>query len=208
MVETRNNTYRASRIGRAAIAVFYAAAMTFLFGCAASRPDIRIDFDRSADFSRYSTYAYVEDLGTDRAGYSTLVTTYFRQAVDREMQARGYRYTERDPELLINFFADAREVTEIRPRHDVWVTYGYYGYRYGMYQAWPVYADGAQTVRYRVGTANVDIVDARRRQLIWEGVAEGRLTSDVIDDPRSAIHATVAELFQHYPGTASIDVAR
>lgn len=188
------------------LAIGLVAAMTVLAGCAAVKPSIRIDSDRSADFDSYGSYAYVEDLGTDRAGYSTLVTNYFREAVDREMQARGYRYTETNPELLVNFFADAREVTEVRPRYDVWVTYGYYGYRYGMYHAWPVYADGAQTVRYKVGTANIDIVDARRRQLIWEGVAEGRLTSKVMDDPRSAIHETVADLFKHYPGKARVDV--
>jgi hypothetical protein len=171
-------------------------------GCAATGPEIRTDYDRSADFSSFESYGFPDELGTDRAGYSTLITTHFRQAVDREMQSRGYRYTESHPELLVNFFANVRNVTAIRSRPNVWVGYGYYGYRYGMYTAWPLYADNVDTVHYKVGTANIDIVDAERNQLIWEGVAEGRLTREVMENPQPAIESVVAELFSRYPGKA------
>ena len=177
-------------------------SMAWAMGCATTGPDIRIDYDRAVDFSTYTTYGFVEELGTDRAGYSTLITTYFRDAVDREMQTRGYQYTETNPDLVLNFFANARDVTEIRPRSRVWVGYGYYGYRYGMYHAWPLYADDVDTVHYKIGTANIDVVDAQRRQLIWEGVAEGKLTREVMNNPRPAIHAVVADLFDRYPGRA------
>lgn len=42
----------------------------------------------------------------------------------------------------------------------------YYGYRYGLYSAWPLYDRDVETVAYPVGTANVDIVDAGKKQLI------------------------------------------
>ena len=178
------------------------AATAMLSGCAATRPDIRTDYDRSADFSAYHTYGFPDELGTDRAGYATLITTYFRQAVDHEMQSRGYRYTENEPDLLVNFFANVRYVTTVRSRPRMWASYGYYGYRYGMYSAWPLYAEDVDTVHYRIGTANIDIVDADRDQLIWEGVAEGRLTSEVMENPQPAIESVVAELFSRYPGRA------
>lgn len=165
-------------------------------------PEVRTDYDRSADFSKFESYGFPDELGTDRAGYSTLMTTHFRQAVDREMQSRGYRYTEADPDLLVNFFANVRNVTAIRARPDMWVSYGYFGYRYGMYSAWPLYAHDVETVHYKVGTANIDIVDAARNQLIWEGIAEGRLTRKVMEDPQPAIESVVAELFSRYPGRA------
>ena len=183
-------------------ALIVAAAV--LFGCAATRPDIRTDYDRSADFSTYQTYGFADELGTDRAGYSTLLTTHFKQAVDQEMQRRGYRYTGSNPDLLVNFFANVRHVTTVRSRPRVVVSYGYYGYRYGMYSAWPLYADDVDTVHYRVGTANIDIVDAGRNQLIWEGVAEGRLTREAMENPQPAIESVVAELFSRYPGTAPV----
>lgn len=177
-------------------------AAALLSSCAATRTDIRTDYDRSADFSAYETYAFADELGTDRAGYSTLITRHFKQAVNHEMQSRGYRYSETDPDLLVNFFANARDVTTVRSRPRMYVSYGYFGYRYGMYSAWPLYADDVDTVHYRVGTANIDIVDAERNQLIWEGVAEGRLTREVMENPQPAIVSVVAELFSRYPGRA------
>lgn len=184
-----------------AAALLLATALALVAGCATTRkPDIRVDFDRSADFASYRTYGFPDELGTDRAGYSTLITTYFRDAVDREMQLRGYRYVETEPDLLVNFFANARDVIMTRRRPNMWVSYGYYGYRYGLYSAWPMYYDGVDTVQYRVGTANIDIVDAERNQLVWEGVAEGRLSRDIMENPQPAIDDVVRELFARYPG--------
>lgn len=175
-----------------------------LGGCATNPArTITIDQDRSADFSAFRSYGFPVELGTDRAGYSTLITSYFKQAVDREMQKRGFYYSHSDPDLLVNFFANVRDVTDIRRSPQVALGYGYFGYRYGLYGAWPHYQDSVETVHYKVGTANVDIVDADRSQLIWEGVAEGRLTRDAMQNPQAAIDAVVAELFMRFPGHAS-----
>lgn len=178
--------------------LFLSVVVAVLAGCAASKPAIRTDSDRSVDFSRFESYGFPDELGTDRAGYSTLITSYFREAVNREMQSRGYRYTQINPDLLVNFFANVRDVTAIRSHPNVWVGYGYYGYRYGMYSAWPLYADNVDTAHYKVGTANIDIVDAGHNQLIWEGVAEGRLTRAVMENPQPAIDSVVADLFSRY----------
>lgn len=177
-----------------------AAAIAALAGCATVGPKIRVDHDRAADFNAYQTYGYPAELGTDRGGYSTLITSYFRQAVDREMRLRGYQFAASNPDLLVNFFARARDVTDVRSVPGAWAGYGYYGYRYGLYSAWPLYASDVSTVHYKVGTANLDIVDAARKQLIWEGVAEGRLTQQAMEDPQAAISGVVTELFRLYPG--------
>ena len=44
------------------------AALLALAACA-SGPKIRADQDPSADFTRYRTYNFVAESGTDRAGY-------------------------------------------------------------------------------------------------------------------------------------------
>ncbi len=40
-------------------------------------------------------------------------------------------------------------------------------------------------------------------QLIWEGVAEGRITREDMKNPQAAIDTVVAELFQRFSGGAS-----
>lgn len=182
--------------------IAWVAALS-LTACATTGPDYRIDYDESANLAQYRTYGFPEELGTDRAGYSTLITTYFKDAVNREMQERGYTFAEDDPDLLVNFFANVRDVSDVRRTPRLSLGYGYFGYRYGLYGAWPFYDDDLSTVHYKVGTANIDIVDAERMQLIWEGVAEGRITREDMRNPERAISEVVGELFQRFPGSAS-----
>ena len=78
---------------------------------------------------------------------------------------------------------------------------GYYGYRGGMYGGgWYGGGTEVETVRYKVGTANIDVVDASKRQLVWEGIAEGKLTDKVMKDPRGAVNLVVTEIFKQFPG--------
>ena len=171
-----------------------------LAGCATQRgPDIRVNQSPDADFTAYSTFGFPEQTGTDRGGYSTLVTDYFKAAVRDQMEQRGYQYVDENPDLLVNFYANVRERTQIRSRPSA-AAYGYYGYRYGLYGAWPLYDRDFDTVTYPIGTANIDVVDAREKQMIWEGVAQGRIKEKDMDHPREAIAQVVAQLFARFPG--------
>jgi hypothetical protein len=183
--------------------VFAAAILSLatIAGCA-SGPDIRSDFDRTADFSTYETFGFASELGTDRAGYTSLITEHFKRAIRRELETRGYEYTETNPDLLANFYVSVREQTDIRSTPSTTAGAGYYGYRYGMYTGWPAYTTDVRTVHYKAGTANIDLVDAKRKQLVWEGVAEGRVRDEALENPGPAIDAVVAELFARYPARA------
>jgi hypothetical protein len=183
-----------------------AVLVVALAACAttARRPDIRVNTAPDADFTAYSTFGFPEQTGTDRGGYSTLVTDYFKAAVRNQMEARGYHYVEGKPDLLVNFFANVREHTEVRSDPTITPTFGYYRYRFGLYSAWPLYTPQVETVRYPVGTANIDVVDARKKQLIWEGVAEGRVSDRDMDQPQQAIASVVTQLFARFPGRAGI----
>jgi hypothetical protein len=166
-------------------------------------PTIRVDSAPDAQFASYGSFGFPEQTGTDRGGYSTLVTNYFKSAVREQMEQRGYRYVDENPDLLVNFYANVRERTEVRSSPSI--GYGYYGYRYGLYGAWPLYERDRDidTVTYPIGTANIDVVDAKRKQLIWEGVAEGRIRDADMRQPQQAINTVVAQLFERFPGRAA-----
>ena len=175
------------------------AAILLIAGCATTKaPPSRIDYDKKADFSVYRTFGFPKETGTDRGGYSTLVTSYFKSSVTTAMEARGYKYSEEHPDLLVNFYMNTRERTETRSSPPIG-GYGYYGYRYGLYSAWPMY-DEDRTVTYKVGTINLDIVDAEKKQLIWEGVSEGRVSDEAMANPKVTVNAVVTELMRQYPG--------
>ena len=181
-----------------------AAALSMLAGCE-SGPTIRSNADPSANLSSYKTYMFAEKTGTDGQNFSTPITSYFKESIRREMDARGYKYVEGGPaELLVNFNANARENVDVRTTPGATYGYGgYYGYRGGMYGYGAAYAPEVQTVRYKVGTANVDVVDLSKKQVVWEGIAEARLTDKMMKDPRTAISGVITEMFLQFPGRAA-----
>ena len=113
------------------------------------------------------------------------------------MEARGYRYTESDPDLLVNFSARLAKKVQVDPLTSQQI--GYYSYRrVGVYKTWPSYAYQNNVDEYTEGTLNIDLVDAKRKQLVWEGVAVGRVTDDKLANPEPAIDKAVAEIFTKY----------
>jgi len=175
------------------------AALALLVAACAAGPEYRSDYDRSVDFTNYETYGFMENMATDKGAYSSLLTAHFENAIRREMDALGYRYAEADPDLLINVFANVEDVEAVRTRRTPNVGLNYYDYRYGMYGTFPLYRNEVETVRYKQGTANIDVVDAEERRLIWEGVAEGRLSAAALQDPAAAVDVAVANMFDLYP---------
>ena len=173
--------------------VTLAIAALMLAGCA-SGPEVRANYDQGVDFSAYRTFGFFETLGTDASGYESLVTQTLKSAVRREMEARGYTYAETGADLLINFNAKLAQQTRVSQSPSM-----YYGYRRGYYGGWGGYGYDTHVQQYVEGTLNIDLVDARRKQLVWEGVAVGRVTDKQREQRQAAINAAVAEIFSKYP---------
>jgi len=171
-----------------------------LAGCATG-PTVNTDHDPSADLSAYRTFGFVKPLSTDRRGYSTLVSIRLKESTRRELERRGYRYSDTNPEMLVNFNVNIREKQEVRSDPAIG-RYGYYGYRYGLYDPWGGYPSDVYTVNYKVGTVNVDLVDAQRKQLVWQGMVEGRVRDKDMRNPSGAIDQVIARIFTKFPATA------
>src|SRR5476649_2424427 len=79
--------YKCRSVSPIAIIGAVVVGLAALAGCAPT-PTLHSDYDRGADFSSYRTYAYANPVGTDKAGYSSLITLHFKTAIDAEMSAR------------------------------------------------------------------------------------------------------------------------
>ncbi|MEE4361471.1 MAG: DUF4136 domain-containing protein [Pseudomonadales bacterium] len=168
-------------------------------GCAGSRPDVRVDLNPNVDAQRYSTYGWVEPLGTDQADYERMITTRLKEVVGAELDARGYRFDASAPDMLVNFYVnleDKQSVSSV-PTSNVAYGRGYYGYRGAMYQPWPTYE--VQVREYTQGTLTVDLVDNAQRVLVWSGTLQNRVTKQAIQDAQGTLRRTVATLFDQYP---------
>lgn len=189
---------------RAPLAGAVMVAGLTLAGCATS-PDIRTDYNRSTDFSQYRTFAFVPRPGTDRQGYESLTTQYLKNAVQKEMAARGYEYAPRQPDLLVNFNMQFQQKIASSPAPMPPPGYmGYYAYRGGLYAPWPGYGFYSDTYTYTEGTLNIDLVDAKRNQLVWEGVAQGDANEPERQSSQLVIEKVVGMIFAKYPFRAGM----
>jgi hypothetical protein len=176
------------------IVLLAGVAATALAGCATG-PKITADYDRSANFAAYRSFGFYQPLGTDQAGYESFITQTLKAAARQEMESRGYAYMETGADLLVNFNAKLEQQTHVSQTPAPM----YYGYRRGFYGGWGGYAYETHVDQYVEGTLNVDIVDVQRKQLVWEGVAVGRVGKKTPEERQTAIRAAVAEIFAKYP---------
>ena len=172
-----------------------------LLSACASPTKIRSDYDHSLDFSKYRTYGYYSPMGIENPNYSSLLGQMFRDAIDAQMQAKGYAKSN-NPDILINVSARLEDKTKVTTTSDPMMYGGYYGYRGGMYDPWGGYGYGTSThvSQYTEGTINVDMVDVKLKRMIWEGIAIGRVDEKQKNpELRQDIMTGVAEMYEGYP---------
>jgi hypothetical protein len=184
---------------RSLVTMVVAGTAWILFSSCTSGPSVRADFDKSADFSQYRTFGFASPLGTDRAGYKTIVSQYLTAAVRSELEARGLTFAETSPQLIVNFNAKLSDKMRVDTMPSSSMGMGYYGYRGGYYSAWPAYHSETVVSQYTEGTLNIDVVDIARKQMIWEGVAVGSVSAKDSDELQPAIQRVVEKVFKKYP---------
>ena len=159
-----------------------------LGACSTVRVDA--DFDNNVDFSTYKTYAFQKS-GIDKAEISDLDKKRILRAIDAEMSKKGYTKSE-SPDLLINIFTKERERVDVDQYNAGW------GYGWGW--GWNPYIWGGRTYvsTSTEGTLYIDLIDAKKKELIWQGKGSGYLTQDR-EKKEDRINEFVAKVLGQFP---------
>lgn len=182
----------------------YAVSMLALFllaGCSSTSNTVS-SADPSVDFGQLKTFDFVKVADTDGKEYTSLETQYLRNAVTRELTARGLSRADQ-PDVMVNFSIETQE--KLRSRS---VPTGGYGMGYDPY--YDAYYDGwgasHQTMidQYTEGLLNIDLIDPQARQVIWQGSTKGRLTQKDFENAEATLNEAVAEIFVQFPIAAPI----
>jgi hypothetical protein len=167
---------------RALLAPLLAAAL-----CACSSLETSFDYDTAADFSRLSTYTWIET--TPGAEASSLTLQRVRAAVDEALAARGYRADSQAPDFLVAAHISTEERTQVTD----------WGYTYAPRGAWYGARD-IDVYTYQEGTLILDVVDAASRSLMWRGTASRMVDPSWTPEEREEIvREAVAELLERFP---------
>ncbi|TGD56901.1 DUF4136 domain-containing protein [Flavobacterium humi] len=131
---------------------------------------VNSDYDKTVNFSQYKTYAFHKN-GIDKAEISDLDKKRILKSIDAQLAAKGMTKSE-TPDLLVNIFTKERERIDVNQFNAGWG----YGWGYG----WNPYLWGGRTYvsSSTEGTLYIDLIDAKNKELIWEGMGTGYLTQD------------------------------
>jgi len=170
--------------------------LLFILIVAASCSSVKVssDFDKSAGFASYKTYVFTEEaksLQLDDLNKNRILT-----AIETELAAKGFSKAESNSDVLIDVKLKG-EQKQTATATNSGGGYGY-GYRYG-------YGGGFSTTTinydtYVDGTLFVDMIDAKKNQLVWQGRGTKTINPDANQKKREEnINYAVKLIFQQYP---------
>jgi len=148
------------------------------------------DFDKDANFAEYKTYAFHKS-GIDKVEISDLDKKRILRAIDESMALKGFTKSN-NPDVLINLFTKEREQVNVNQFNVGWG----YGWGFG-WNPWMM-NNRATVSSYTEGTLTIDIIDAKKKELIWQGEGVGTLTrNSKLKDEK--IKNFVFKILEQYP---------
>jgi hypothetical protein len=178
--------------------------LVFGGGCAATRPTVRVESRThpQADFAAYKTYAFKGSAEPhDSVYFSSTNQARIRAAIGAELKARGLQPAA-EPDLTVAVYlriAEKKHDKSAPAFDDGSMTYNmaqYYGFNYGYEKSWV----GKEQIDYKEGSLVIDVVDTRKKLLVYEGIAVGVLYTGRTDEQveqrvREAVHGA----FKDFP---------
>lgn len=152
------------------------------------------DYDKNANFDQYRTFAFYKT-GIDKAEISDLDKRRILRAIEAELLAKGFTKSE-NPDLLVSLFTKSRE--QVNVYNNGWGPYGY-GWGWSPWY-WNNYNTSVSTSTE--GTLYIDLIDANKKELIWQGMGTGYLSQNM-EKKEERIREFVAKIMEKYPPGAS-----
>lgn len=172
-----------------ALKILSVVAFMALASCSSVR--VHSDYDDKTDFNQIKSYAYFKD-GIDKAEISDLDKKRILNAIDTELSSKGLVKGER-PDVLINIFTKAQQKVDVY-NNNYYSPWGYYGYGWG-----PYWGSSYNTVSTSTeGRLFIDILDANKKELIWQGTGTGYLTNNRAKKEQR-IQEFVKEILKDFP---------
>jgi hypothetical protein len=149
-----------------------------IVGCA-SKPDLSHIQDPNVDFHSYHTFAFLPE---QPGAYPSLIERRLIAATRSQLERRGYVLNEQAPDVVVNLAASVEERQGLR----------------AVAGALPG-REGVESEEYRLGRLGIDLIDVRRREVVWHGTAEGRVTAEMLREVGTAADKAVEAVFQGFP---------
>lgn len=170
-----------------------------IVAAACSTQPVTTDYSPATRFSQFKTFALVASPDAD---VQRLVDQRVRAAVQAQLTTRGLTETDRQAaDLFVGYGMVDKTHKTVYTTGNGWGWgrgFGWRYYRWGV--AWPMNTQ-RRVDTYTDGTVVVHMIDARTKNVVWQGEVDGAVSLPV-SNPVSAtqeIDEAVAKLFAKYP---------
>jgi hypothetical protein len=180
----------------------FAVALLSLGAIPAMAQDVRYDFDKDKDFSKYKTYKWVAIKGADQP--DALTAKRITEAFDAELARKGMTKTDADTaDLYIGYQTAVGTEKQFTSFNTGW------GYGPGWGGGWYGYGGMATTTTYGststvyIGQLDLSMYDPAQKQLVWRGVATKTLDPKAKPEKKEKnINKAAAKLLKNFPPKA------
>jgi hypothetical protein len=178
---------------------FLMIAFLLLGVSSAVAQDVRYDFDKDKDFSKYKTYKWVAIKGAEMP--DELTQKALTSAIDAQLAAKGLTKTDSDnADLYVGYQTAIGQEKQFTSYNTGW------GYGPGWGGGWYGYGGMASTTTYGststvyVGQLDLSMYDPAAKQLVWRGTASKTLDPKAKPEKKQKnINKAAEKLLKKYP---------
>jgi hypothetical protein len=177
---------------------FFSIAILILSAASAFAQDVRYNFDKDTDFSKFKTYKWVAL--KDAQPVDDLLDKQIKSAIDAELSTKGLSKVDTDDaNLYIGYQAAVGKEKQFTSYNSSW-GYGPGWYGGGWYGSPGGGMTTGQTSTIYTGQLGVDMYDSAGKDLVWRGVASKTIdTKAKPEKQQKNLAKAVTKLLKNYP---------
>ena len=167
------------------------ALLFIITSCSSVR--VATDYDKDVNFNNYKTFAFFKT-GIDKAEISDLDKRRILRAIEAELLSRGFTKSE-NPDLLVSLFTKSQQ--RVNVYNNSWGM-GAWGWgSFGPGWGWG-YNNQPNTSVSTEGVLYIDLIDANKKELVWQGMGTGYLSRNM-NKKEERIKEFVSKILEKYP---------
>lgn len=180
--------------------IYSLVAIFILSSCSSLK--VTTDYDPKVDFTQYKTFNFLPWSKQMDKILSKYDQSRVRAAATQELEKLGFQKAEGKTDLAVSILIIIDEKTGTATYNDYYSSGPAVGYYYGPWGA--NYAGGVSSMTtmhsydYEEGTMIVDLLDVKKKQMAWQGIAKKTLNSRKKGDG-SAVKLAMENLFKDFP---------
>jgi hypothetical protein len=165
----------------------------FLFAGNSSAQQVKIDYDRGADFGKYKTYSWEQVKTKD-----PLLVNRIKSSVNSALAAKGWTQVDSGGDVSIIAIQTTQNQQTLNTFYD----------DFGGGWGWRRFGGGGfgeattTTETYKVGTLIVDLFDRKTKTLLWRGSSSDTLSNNS-DKNIKNLDKGVEKMFKKFPPQSS-----